>query len=58
MMVKGLSLMSEIICKIILFNCSEDNSMRIWKMTLQHEFNCVGIGLGHTQAVSTVAWSR
>ncbi|KAK2560069.1 Transducin beta-like protein 3 [Acropora cervicornis] len=32
---------------------SKDNSMRVWKMTPQHEFNCVGIGLGHTQAVST-----
>jgi len=37
---------------------SKDNSMRVWKMTPQHEFNCVGIGLGHTQAVSTVSWSR
>ena len=58
MMVTGLSLSSKMICKMILFNSSKDNSMRVWKMTPQHEFNCVGIGLGHTQAVSTVSWSR
>ena len=32
--------------------------MRIWKMTKDSEFKCVAVGVGHTHAVATVAWSR
>jgi len=37
---------------------SKDNTIRIWKMTEHSEFKCVAIGVGHTHAVATVAWSR
>ncbi|XP_073250807.1 transducin beta-like protein 3 isoform X1 [Porites lutea] len=37
---------------------SKDNTIRIWKMTSETEFKCVAVGVGHTHAVATVAWSR
>ncbi|KAL9962409.1 hypothetical protein ACROYT_G031510 [Oculina patagonica] len=37
---------------------SKDNTVRIWQINKQSEFRCVAIGVGHTHAVATVAWSR
>lgn len=37
---------------------SKDNTIRIWKMTSDSEFKCMAVGVGHTHAVATVAWSR